>query len=230
MAQEIGRVERPFAEQYRGKRKFLLVPLMHSPPAESEDGSAILEKYWEQVSTQTAALQSSLGSLRRVYCESLPHGGPEGLQQLEQADPHSHGLVQKACDSGAVLEPTENVEILKEIVDLQRFLMLPLASEKVALRVQEWYGESTKSRYEHIANQIDTTLQEDETGLLLISERHQVQFPPDIEVFYVAPPALDAFRRWLQNWADQRQQRPGGPDETEEAQPQNETTGDQAEE
>jgi hypothetical protein len=38
----------------------------------------------------------------------------------------------------------------------------------------------------------------------LISERHQVQFPADIEVFYVAPPALDEFRRWLQNWMAQQ--------------------------
>jgi hypothetical protein len=40
----------------------------------------------------------------------------------------------------------------------------------------------------------------------LISERHQVQFPTDIEVFYVAPPALDEFRRWWQNWTSQKQQ------------------------
>ena len=45
----------------------------------------------------------------------------------------------------------------------------------------------------------------DETGLLLINERHQVQFPADIEVIYIAPPALDEFRRWLQNWTEQLQ-------------------------
>ena len=28
-------------------------------------------------------------------------------------------------------------------------------------------------------------------------ENHQVQFPPDVQVFYVAPPALDEIRRWL---------------------------------
>jgi len=39
----------------------------------------------------------------------------------------------------------------------------------------------------------------------LISERHQVQFPSDIEVFYVSPPALDEYRRWFQNWMDQQQ-------------------------
>ena len=27
-------------------------------------------------------------------------------------------------------------------------------------------------------------------------EGHQLQFPSDIEVFYVAPPALDEIKRW----------------------------------
>ena len=39
----------------------------------------------------------------------------------------------------------------------------------------------------------------------MIGERHQVQFPQDIEVFYVSPPALDEFRRWLQNWIAEQQ-------------------------
>ena len=39
----------------------------------------------------------------------------------------------------------------------------------------------------------------------MISERHQVQFPPDIEVFYIAPPALDDFHRWVQRWASEQQ-------------------------
>ena len=41
--------------------------------------------------------------------------------------------------------------------------------------------------------------------LLLINERHQVQFPSDVEVIYIAPPALDEFAGVVQNWAEQRQ-------------------------
>ena len=32
-----------------------------------------------------------------------------------------------------------------------------------------------------------------------------MQFPSDIEVFYVSPPALDEYRRWFQNWIEQQQ-------------------------
>jgi hypothetical protein len=97
------------------------------------------------------------------------------------------------------------MDVLLETMDLQRCMMIPLASANVGSRLQEWHADSNRQRYEHIANQIDSTLGENETGLLLISERHQVQFPTDIEVFYVSPPALDEYRRWFQNWMDQQQ-------------------------
>ena len=206
MAQELGRVQRPPAAQYEDRRKLLLVPLLYAPQTAGEEGSAIVNRYWDQVTTQTAALESSLDSISHVYCESLPEGGAEGLSYLEKAAQPSYDLVRSKTDSGAVLEVTEDREAVLEMVDLQRFLMMPMASEKVAHRLQEWYFEANRGRYEHIAEQIDATLGDNETGLLLIGERHQVQFPTDIEVFYVSPPALDEFRRWLQNWIAAQQQ------------------------
>ena len=83
--------------------------------------------------------------------------------------------------------------------------MMPLASGNVAQKLQQWFAAANRNRYAHIAKQIDSTLGENQVGLLLVSERHQIQFPGDIEVFYVSPPALDEFRRWLQNWSAQQQ-------------------------
>jgi hypothetical protein len=216
MVQELGRIERPATAQYQGKRKLLLVPLLYAPPTEAEEGRAILDKYWEQVRSQISALELRLGQLRRIYHEGLAQGGPDGLKHLEMLDQRSYQLAQTRSQSGTTLEVTEDPELLAEILDLQRFLTLPLASERVARRIHEWFSESNRSRYEFIARQIDATLREHETGLLLINERHQVQFPADIEVFYVAPPALDEFRRWLQGWVAQQQQRPAGPEEDDE--------------
>jgi hypothetical protein len=209
MAQELGRIERPAAAQYQGKRKLLLVPLIYALPTEAEEGRAVLDKYWEQVQSQIAALELRLGQLRRIYHEGLTQGGPDGLKHLEMLDQGSYHLAQARSQAGTTLEVTEDPELLAEILDLQRFLTLPLASEKVARRIHEWFSESNRSRYEYIARQIDSTLRENETGLLLINERHQVQFPADIEVFYVAPPALDEFRRWLQDWVSQQRHQVG---------------------
>ena len=209
MTQELGRINRPTVEQYRGRRKLILVPLVYSPAADGPDGpvgAAALQNYWEQAQTQAAALETALGGLQHVYHESVTAGESEGLEQLRAGDLRSHAFVSLKCESGAVLEATEDIEILLETLDLQRCLMIPMASPNVASRLQEWHAEANHRRYEHIADRIDSTLEEDGVGLLLISERHQVQFPPDIEVFYVSPPALDEFRRWLQNWAARQQQ------------------------
>jgi hypothetical protein len=50
-----------------------------------------------------------------------------------------------------------------------------------------------------IAPQTLETLKAGESGLLFMREGHSVQFPQDIEVFTVAPPALDEIRRWQRN-------------------------------
>ena len=216
-AQELGRIERPAAEQYRGRRKLLLVPLIYSPappfgPGSGDpEGAAALLSYWEQMQTQVAALENALGGLQRIYHETITASEEEGMEQLQAGDPSSvqapsHAFLSGKRESGAVLEATDDMEILLETLDLQRCLMIPLTSPSVASRLQEWHAEANRRRYEHIAARIDETLPDDGVGLLLISERHQVQFPADIEVFYVSPPALDEFRRWLQNWAASQQQ------------------------
>ena len=111
----------------------------------------------------------------------------------------------------ASLEATENEDILLEFIDLQRCLMIPLISDKVPGMLQEMFLENLKNRYAYISNRINESLGNDEVGILLINERHQVQFPTDVEVFYVSPPALDEYRRWLQNWivANQNQSSQG---------------------
>ena len=206
MTQELGRIDRPAAEQYRGRRKLLLVPLVYSPAPDEPEGTAASLSYWEQMQTQVAALENALGGLQRIYHETITASEEEGMEQLQAGDRRSHAFVSGKRESGAALEATDDMEILLETLDLQRCLMIPLTSPSVASRLQEWYAEANRRRYEHIAARIDETLPDDGVGLLLISERHQVQFPADIEVFYVSPPALDEFRRWLQNWAARQQQ------------------------
>jgi len=210
MTQEIGRIQRPAVERYRGRRKLLLVPLVYAPSTDDEEGAEVLQRYWDQMQTQVATLADALGGLQRVYHESLTEGGDQGLEHLTAVDQRSHGFVQAKVQEGATLEATEDPELLVETLDLQRFLMMPLTSQKVAVKVREWFSESNKSRYEHIAGRIDATLGEDQVGLLMISEGHQVQFPADIEVFYVSPPALDDFRSWLQRWVARQQERRQG--------------------
>ena len=206
MVAELGRITRPASDNYQGKRKLLLVPLIQLPaPTEHlpPDGVAVVGQYWEQVDTQVRAVQNALGSIARIYHESLPEGGDAGISYLEAMAQPSQPLVSGLLANGAALESLESFDLLAETMDLQRCLMAPLLSPTVAARLQEWFADASRRRYHAMSDAIDATLHADETGLLLVNERHQIQFPGDLEVIYIAPPALDEFRRWLQNWAQQ---------------------------
>jgi hypothetical protein len=97
------------------------------------------------------------------------------------------------------LEAVEERELLEQVTDWQRCLMLGFMSDKVASRVSELYVEAARKRNESIAKKISETLKNDEAGLLFIREEHSVQFPSDVEVFSIFPPALDEIHRWLRD-------------------------------
>ena len=204
MSQELGRMERPSSEAFRGKRKLLLVPRVYPPPVDEAEGSAIVERYWDQVRAQVASLESGLGPVRHVYHESVTDGGVEALARMESVDGQCHAFIAARCAAGASYEATDDAEALLDTLDLQGCLMLPFASSRVPAMLREWLADGTRRRYEYVAQRIDETLGEDEVGVLFINERHQIQFPEGVEGFFVAPPALDEYRRWLSGWAARR--------------------------
>ena len=216
MTEQLGRIERPEAERFQGKRKLLLIPLIFGTPEQLQEGQTLLQKYWVQMQSQVESLENRLGPVRRIFHENIAAGEDEGLLRLQAMDERSYKFVESKCRNKAVLEATEDEGTLLEVVDLQRCLMLPLLSSRLTAKLHEWYFDGMNRRYEHIGKRIDESLGKDEVGLLLIGERHQVQFPQDIEVFYVSPPALDEYRRWFQNWLVESQKQPPAASEGEE--------------
>lgn len=196
MSEQLGKIEKPEAEQFKQKRKLYLIPLIfcndQAPPEYSEK----YKLYWAQVSQHLVNLEEKIGKVNHVYHESISLGDNEGLKAMEKLNPSSYAVAKEKCQNGAVLEATEDHEMAAESADWERFILIGFFSKRVADLATELYVEATHKRYEHIARQIDTTLKPDEVGLLFIREGHLVQFPPDIEVFSVSPPALDDIHRW----------------------------------
>jgi hypothetical protein len=196
MEKQLGKIEKPEAERFTGKRKLYLVPLIfygeNAPPEYMEK----FNLYWEQVNQQVANLESKIGNINHIYHESITLAGEDGLKVIEKLNPSCCQVVKNKCQSGAVLEVTEDKEPAEESMDWERFLIMGFISQKVAKTVSEFYVEASRKRYESIARRIDETLKTDEAGILFIREGHMVQFPKDIEVFSVAPPALDEIHRW----------------------------------
>jgi len=197
MSQELGKIEKPAVEEYKVARKLFFVPLIFTPRDIQGELFEKVFRYWDQVDSQLTSLELKLGIAKKVYHELVPVGGEEGSKIIEELNSTSYGIVKARVDKGAELEPLEDADLLTESMDWTRCLAVGLQNAKVFDKVYQLYIEAQKKRNEHIAKMIDDTLQESEVGILLMREGHQVQFPADIEVFYVAPPGLDEIKRWL---------------------------------
>jgi hypothetical protein len=201
MAEELGRIEKPEAESFKSKRKLYLVPLLFMGPEAPGEYIEIFSRYWAQVRDHLARLEAAAGPVKRIYHESIALAGEEGLKILEKLNPSSCGITSEECRQGAVLEALDDKDLSDEIMDWERFIMAGFISQKAADVVSEHYMESSKKRHEHMAKIIDETLKEEEAGIIFIRQGHRLQFPPNIEVFSVSPPALDEIYRWARDHA-----------------------------
>jgi len=218
MAEELGRLDRPEAGQFRGKKKLFLVPLLFSWQDSPPDYTERFGLYWQQVREHVANLESRIGAVKIIYHESLSEGGEDGLKVLERLNPSSYQLVREKCLMGAQLEAIEDKELVEEAMDWERHMIVGFISEKVARTVSQSFADASKRRYDYIASRIKETIKDDDVGMLVIREGHTVQFPPEIEVFMVAPPALDEIRRWLRERQTKAEQ--SGNYEEEPAEPE----------
>jgi len=201
MAEELGKIEKPEAKQFQNKRKLYLVPLLYSWEGAPAEYVEKFNLYWQQVEEHIANLESKIGGVNRIYHESITVGGEESLKVLEKLNPSSCQIARERCKSGAQVEMVEDAELVEESMDWERHLLVGFISRKVARMVSDFFTETSKKRYEHIAKRIDETLKDNEVAMLFIREGHGVQFPTDIEVFSVAPPALDEIHRWLRDYS-----------------------------
>jgi len=214
MAQELGKIEKPEAASFKQGRKLLIVPLLYSYKDVPPDYTEIYELYWKQVAEHVVNLEAKISTINRVYHESITIGGENGLKIMEKLNSKSYQIANQKCQDGAEFEPIEERELAEECMDWERCLLIGFLSDAAARKVSEFYVESSKKRYEHISKRIDETLKANEIAILFIREGHMLQFPKDIEIFSVAPPALDEIRRWLRDRASAKEPEGGSQSET----------------
>jgi len=205
MAEELGKIERPDVTEFKKGRKLFFVPLVMSIGEGDLDLAMRIGKYWDQVDSQLTHLENRLGRVTCIFYEMVTAGGEEGLKTIETMCRDSLRITRSRIDMGARLQPLEDAELLFEYLDWGRCLNLGLQSQSVFNHVYEAYKKAQTNRNETIARRIDENLGNDESGILIMQEGHGVQFPPDIQVIYVSPPALDELKRWLRDREEKRE-------------------------
>ena len=200
MTQQLSQIPRPRASSYEGKKNLFLVPNYIAAPGLPQEAQELIEKYWSDVRDSIGNLERSLGTVSRVYHEMICAEGDEGLQHLDVLNPTACTLVRAMCQSTAAMRSLEDAELVAEHSDWQRILSMGPASQKVLQASIEGYQATLAGRYQSIADRITNDLAEDECAVLFIREDHHLQFPSDVQVFYVAPPSLDTLKRYLEDY------------------------------
>jgi hypothetical protein len=219
MPEELGKIEKPPVSEFKKGRKLLFVPLIFAGKDSPADFLEKFNRYWNQIENQLGELELKLGKISRIYHELISAGGDEGVKVIRQLSENSFRIVENRLSKGGTLETTEDEELLTEITDCQRCISIGLQNQKVFQMIYSSYSEASQKRNEFIAHRIDETLGSDEMAMVLMAERHQVRFPSDIQVFYVAPPALDEINRWLRDRPSMPQEEK--PEEGQETEPEN---------
>jgi len=209
MSTPLGKIPKPSAERFKKDKKLYLVPLFLISPESPPDLQRLVNRYWAEAQDHIGRLEASLGSVSHIYHETVYLSDEDGRKQVEEINPKAYSMINSRSEAGAKLEATEDRALLEESADWQRCLSMGLISQKASTTSLQAYMEVTGKRYEHIAARISETLQESESAILIIGDNHRVQFPGDIEVFYISPPALNELRRWSDDRMREQAQQEG---------------------
>jgi len=201
MSPELSKISKPEAGSFKHSRKLFLVPLIYSSKDAPAEYIERFDLYWQQVKEHIENLETKLGNIKRVYHESITIADETSFQIMEKLNPKSCQIARQKVENGAKIEVIEDRQLAEECMDWERCLLVGLLSDSAVKKVSEFYIDAARKRYEHISKKIDKTLQADEIAVLFIREGSIIQFPKDIEVFSVSPPALDEIHRWLRSRA-----------------------------
>ncbi len=182
-----------------GQRTLILIPIIHtqadmgalSEPIQrmkvAKLGKKSLERNFELVNRLWTQIEQTLEGLAipyervRVYQDGLPVCGRELeiVSELAKAGSRNHQLLLKLKEKGATIMGTESSELLVEEYQLlQHAFSAPRSkvAARVASRGRNLQDSLLKRRDQYLGARINTTLQQGETGLLLLGMLHSVEF------------------------------------------------------
>lgn len=198
---ELGKVKKPEAEAFLGKRKLFCVPNIQPIVDAPNDYNKLVERFWDEVAQQIEKLEA-LGKTRKIFCEGLLTQGREALDTLERINKKLFEIVKERVNKGAILLSIERDDIFGPFIDWANCLHV-VKTREVFEKIFGFYNELHEKRIQHIQNLIDTNLSAGEAGVLILrdDDRVRLQFPNDIEVFLVTPPSYDGILRWFREMA-----------------------------
>ncbi len=198
----LGKINKPDAKNYLKSKKLFVVNIIGDIPISDADKKKefkkMIEKYWIQVRSQLEQLSAKLGEIGSIFHEYVSADGELGIISLEKLDKHSYEIAKKLFENGSHLFALEDAELLKEVEDWQKCMMVGLSSKNVYMKVFEEFKRSADKRDQFMAERLNKLLKPNDTGVIFVSNSKQFKFPKDAEPFFINPPALNDIQNIMQ--------------------------------
>jgi len=151
--------------------------------------TAAIDQVWTEIEAAIDALPLSFDRVR-LYQDGLPVCGREAeiVTELAQAGSRNHRLLLRLMAQGAVLIGTESGELLVQEYQLARQSLTtrPPRAAGVAASRRTLSEALLQRRDQFMAQRINETLKNGETGILFLGMLHSVEgyLHPDVKVIY----------------------------------------------
>lgn len=143
--------------------------------------------YWEKIEAEIKGLSYEFGKMK-VYQDGLPDTKPELVEKIvSEVQSPNYALLRWLKGKGATIVGTENPDLVTEEYRLLKAIFEAKDEDQrqqAKKRYQERADVLLSSRDAYIAQKIDTTLKEEERGILFIGAAHDIEsvLPNNISV------------------------------------------------
>ena len=196
-AEEIGSIGKATAGDILASRKIYLVTMVQPSPGAPDGFEQRYNDYWSAVEQQISNLETTAGTVNRIFAEGVIGRGDDAMLMVQQSNPGAHSVVRQRVSAGAVFEEFEDTDLFGQVIDWGRCLQGGLINQTVADEIQTKYIEASEKRSKHLLKQLNEGILESEAGLLLSGDP-SIAIPSGVEKFLISPPELDALQRWVQ--------------------------------
>lgn len=213
---ELGKMEKPRAEDFKEKRKLYVVPMLpfEELALQFKIDTAAVERLWGEVRDKIEYFVSMYGDLKFLYIEGITADESAGIEYFERfgKDSNHYKLMKNLIDKGAVIKGIDKSEYVKRsrlLFEEYSRSFLPETKETH----EGFYGKDidfegwrnylvkkileTQEEMNRLASRILGEMPEDANGVLIITDGRAVEFPEGMDVFQIRPPAFDEISRNL---------------------------------
>jgi hypothetical protein len=140
-----------------------------------------VNRSWEEIdSAISSQLENKTSDTIKIYQDGLPAAGDIGIKIIKDTaakGSKNYSIIDNLLSKGAILEVAENKDLLfKEYYLLSDISKAETPEKQLVayLKYQELAQEILNDRDNYIANQINETLKEGETGIAFFGAAHSI--------------------------------------------------------